>query len=177
MRNQTVGNPRSSFEFTCQRASGELICAEIGVNVGTNSKAMCKSGMVKKLICIDSYSPYHDDSEYYSRESLDVFKKRAVDTLSIYPEIVVWHFEDSIEVSKKFIDGYFDYIYIDGDHSYEGVKKDIEAWYSKVKKNGILAGHDYIDFKTGLRKAVDEFVKLKGLVLKIEEIDWMVICK
>jgi hypothetical protein len=177
MRDQTAGNTRASFEFACTRAGGELICAEIGVNVGTNAKAMCASGMAKKLICVDPYSPYHDDSEYHNQERLDSFKKRAIDTLSIYPEIVVWHFEDSVGASKKFADGYFDYVYIDGDHSYEGVKRDIEAWYPKVKKNGILAGHDYINFKIGLRKAVDEFVKSKGLILEIEEIDWMVVCK
>ncbi len=36
-----------------------------------------------------------------------------------------------------------DFVFIDADHSYEAVKKDIEAWWPLVKDNGILGGHDY----------------------------------
>jgi hypothetical protein len=35
-----------------------------------------------------------------------------------------------------------DFVYIDGDHSIEGVTSDIETWYPKVKKGGLLGGHD-----------------------------------
>jgi hypothetical protein len=44
---------------------------------------------------------------------------------------------------KTFNDEYFDIIYIDGDHSYEGVLRDLKLSYNKVKKNGIICGHDY----------------------------------
>jgi predicted O-methyltransferase YrrM len=37
-----------------------------------------------------------------------------------------------------------DFVYIDGNHSYESCKKDIEIWLPKVKKGGIIAGHDYL---------------------------------
>ena len=38
----------------------------------------------------------------------------------------------------------FDLIFLDGDHSYEGCKRDIEKWWPRVKnKTGILAGHDF----------------------------------
>lgn len=167
---------RPSFEFAVNRANRELICAEIGVQVGGNAKAMCASGMAKILVCIDPYSPTHDDEEIITQELQDSFKKRAIDTLSPYP-FVKQVFKDSVEAAKEFADGYFDYVYIDGDHTYEGVKRDLEAWFSKVKKNGIFAGHDYIGFKIGLRKAVDEFTKEKGLSLMIEQTDWMVVCK
>ena len=36
-----------------------------------------------------------------------------------------------------------DFVYIDGDHSYEGVKKDFKIWYNKVRTGGIVGGHDY----------------------------------
>jgi hypothetical protein len=49
----------------------------------------------------------------------------------------------SAEASKDFPDNFFDLVYIDADHSYEAVRKDIQTWISKVKNYGIIAGHDW----------------------------------
>ncbi|MDO7614155.1 MAG: class I SAM-dependent methyltransferase [Crocinitomicaceae bacterium] len=49
----------------------------------------------------------------------------------------------SAEASKGIPDNYFDFIYIDGDHSDEGIRKDISSWLPKLKKGGYFAGHDY----------------------------------
>lgn len=48
----------------------------------------------------------------------------------------------SVERAKDFEDEFFDYIYIDADHTKEAVLEDLKAWYPKVKKGGIIAGHD-----------------------------------
>lgn len=49
----------------------------------------------------------------------------------------------SEKATKQFSNGYFDFIFIDGDHSYESVKQDIEMWLPKLKEDGVLAGDDY----------------------------------
>ena len=49
-----------------------------------------------------------------------------------------------------------DLIFIDADHSYEWVKRDINALYPKVRSGGILSGHDYGNENIGVKKAVDE---------------------
>lgn len=64
----------------------------------------------------------------------------------------------SSEVTWQFEDESFDLIYIDAAHEYEFVKKDIEACLSKLKKNGIVSGHDYRDNHQGVMTAVNEFV-------------------
>jgi hypothetical protein len=46
-------------------------------------------------------------------------------------------------------------VFIDGDHSYEGVKKDLNNYYSKVKTGGIFSGHD-INLQS-VQQAVREF--------------------
>lgn len=56
--------------------------------------------------------------------------------------------------AKKFEDKSLDFIFIDADHSYSGVKKDIDAWYPKVKMGGLISGHD-IDM-VDVKRAVDE---------------------
>ena len=68
----------------------------------------------------------------------------------------------SVEAAKDFADGSVDIVYIDANHTYEEVKKDIEAWLPKVKKGGIISGHDYGGWE-GVTRAVNEAFPL-GIV-------------
>ena len=53
------------------------------------------------------------------------------------------HASDSADVLESFPDGYFDWIYIDAQHRYEGVKRDTDAARRKVKPGGVLVFNDY----------------------------------
>lgn len=74
----------------------------------------------------------------------------------------------------------FDFVYIDADHSYNGVSRDIRLWWPLVKPGGYLAGHDYCEWpshpvKMGVIPAVDEFVAANGLTVHVDgETDWFV---
>jgi SAM-dependent methyltransferase len=57
--------------------------------------------------------------------------------------VVVLHEDDSAATLARLPDGECDFVYIDGDHSYDGVKRDIEAVRSKVKPDGFLLFNDY----------------------------------
>jgi predicted O-methyltransferase YrrM len=50
---------------------------------------------------------------------------------------------DSFDRANDFEDGSIDFVFLDANHSYEFISKDIAAWLPKIKKGGILAGHDY----------------------------------
>jgi hypothetical protein len=68
-------------------------------------------------------------------------------------------------------DGYFDAIYIDGDHSPDGVRIDLEISRKKVKENGWIFGHDYErhptrgnpDVRGSTKEVVDQFCKKYNL--------------
>lgn len=62
----------------------------------------------------------------------------------------------SWEAAALFEDNSLDFVFVDADHQYESVKKDIIAWYPKLKAGGIMAGHDYIS-KFGVAEAVNSF--------------------
>jgi len=50
------------------------------------------------------------------------------------------------ELIDLFEDESLDFIYIDANHSYDYVKADMDMWYPKLKKGGLFAGHDYLNF-------------------------------
>jgi len=50
---------------------------------------------------------------------------------------------NSLIASASFPDDSLDWVYIDAGHSFEEVKADYEAWFPKVRKGGIISGHDY----------------------------------
>ena len=60
------------------------------------------------------------------------------------------------EAAGLFKDESLDAVFIDADHSYEAVKMDIENWMPKVRKGGMLAGHDYNSAWPGVIRAVNE---------------------
>jgi len=62
------------------------------------------------------------------------------------------------EAAGLFKDESLDAVFIDADHSYEAVKMDIKNWMPKVRKGGILAGHDYNSAWPGVIRAVNEIL-------------------
>ena len=65
-----------------------------------------------------------------------------------------------------------DFVFIDASHEYDDVKKDILAWYPKIKKGGIIAGHDFTTFD-GVRQAVDELIINKGMNYVLKNSYWI----
>ena len=65
----------------------------------------------------------------------------------------------------------FDLVFLDGDHSLEGVAADIEAWWPKVKPGGWLGGHDWSNpnpkFNFGVDEAVTRWVEREGMDLQL----------
>jgi len=63
---------------------------------------------------------------------------------------------NSFDRAKEFEDGSIDMVFIDANHTYEYVTRDIAAYLPKMKKGGIMAGHDYNEHHPGVMQAVQE---------------------
>ena len=74
------------------------------------------------------------------------------------------------EAAQYFDDSSVDVVFVDGGHSYEVVKADILAWLPKVKKGGIISGHDFNAWE-GVNKAVTEIF---GTPHKVENDCWFI---
>jgi hypothetical protein len=64
--------------------------------------------------------------------------------------------------------GTLDFVYIDAAHAYEHIRKDIAVWAPRVRKGGLIAGHDYLDGdlscgEFGVKRAVDEWAQQHSL--------------
>lgn len=78
--------------------------------------------------------------------------------------------EDAYKIYPNF---YFDCIYIDGAHFYEPLKQDILNWIPKIKKNGILVGHDI--YMVDINAAVNELFREYGIVEKVyPDSSWLI---
>lgn len=144
--------------------------AEIGVAEGKFSECILKINRPKNLHLVDPWE--HQEEARFSKDPSNVNQneqnKRFKAVRKKFAEYsgVRIHRGYSLDVVKSFPEHYFDWIYLDANHSYEVVKADLEAWYPKVKKNGIIAGHDYTQkpyFPMGVIQAVDEFIKENNL--------------
>ena len=69
----------------------------------------------------------------------------------------------SADASREFDNGFFDFIYIDGDYSYEGAKANLNLWWPKAKDGAIFSGYNYVTKRkhVDVVRAVNEFVKEK----------------
>jgi predicted O-methyltransferase YrrM len=74
------------------------------------------------------------------------------------------------EAAQYFEDGSVDCLFIDAGHSREAVKADIEAWLPKMKRYGIMAGHDFHAWE-GVNQAVTEVF---GAPHKVENDCWFI---
>jgi predicted O-methyltransferase YrrM len=67
------------------------------------------------------------------------------------------HTIDSIAAARQFGDQSFDFVFLDTIHLYEQTKRELEAWWPKVKTGGVFAGHDHTAEFPGVEKACREF--------------------
>jgi len=73
---------------------------------------------------------------------------------------------ESVQVATEYEDNYFDFVFIDAEHSEAALAYDIVAWYPKVKPGGWLCGHDYGHKRfPGVKIAVGKFIESSGLQL------------
>ncbi|NJO18194.1 MAG: class I SAM-dependent methyltransferase [Thioploca sp.] len=152
--------------FLLKEMPRNSICAEIGTYDGNFARKILYFTNPKQLHLIDPWvdswhdgSPHQDEMNNRYQNVLKRFNRE------INLGQVIINRGYSHEVCNNFEDNYFDWIYIDGNHQYEFVKKDLELYYPKVKVGGFITGDDYYGkgnwWQDDVKKAVDEFIATK----------------
>ena len=123
---------------------GFRVGVEVGVQYGGSAEMFCTVNPQLHLTCIDPYLPYprlnrrspkpatfEDASKFLSRFNVTMVKKK------------------SMEVVDSFRDGSLDFVHIDADHSFDCAMQDFIGWVPKVRKGGLILGHDYFAINWG----------------------------
>ena len=150
----------------------DLVGLEIGVDEALNTLNILKNLKIKKLYLIDPYLPV----EYESGIKMDwsKHKKTAMGRLESYKDKIKFIVKSDIDAVDD-VPNNLDFVYVDANHDYKYVKRDIELYYPKVKVGGIFGGHDFSTTSLGCCRAVIEFTNKEKLKLYGKEWDWWVI--
>lgn len=142
------------------RAVTPRLGAEIGTHRGKNAASMLARMPNLILFMVDPYGGDPENSPFYAEcvaETAFAAERR---------RIVHKHSPGAAEI---FPNDYFDFVFVDGDHSFQSALDDFYAWWPKVKSGGWLFGHDYQhpqekELGWGVTEAADEFcVAVTGL--------------
>lgn len=145
--------------------------AEVGVHVGDFSARVLEAVSPTKLHLVDPWR--HESSEVYReawyggqvKDGQAMMDARYAEVChrfrhEIQSGVIEVHRGDSADVLAGFPAGSLDWIYIDGNHLYEFVRRDLELAFAKVKPLGLILGDDYGEghwWQGGVKRAVDEF--------------------
>lgn len=140
------------------RATG--VGVELGVAAGAYSETLLERSGLSLLYSIDRWADHHDEAEMHAAEQrLSRFGSRS--------RIIRSTFADALSL---FPDGWFDFIYIDGyAHTGQDNGKTLADWWTKLKRGGMFAGHDYCPQYQPTIDAVDRFIAAHGLCLHITD--------
>lgn len=139
-----------------------------GVEVGSY-KGLYANQILKhwtgKLFLVDIWRPmdnsiYNDSSNQFNYEEII---SECCHNIRNHEDRCFMIRSNSENAATLFEDGSLDFVYIDANHKYEYVKQDISLWYPKVRKGGILAGHDYCNMDWYADKAYTENGKDKHI--------------
>lgn len=143
----------------------------VGIEIGTcraESTAFLleKCPNIQRIFTVDPYKAYDDWNGEITQETVDRFMKIAKANLKPYKDRVRMIRETSNEATNNFTGTLVDFIFVDGDHSYEQTLADCEAYYPFLKEGGLFCGHDYSSIEA-VARAVTDFREKHGITSPI----------
>ncbi len=130
-----------------------LTGVEIGVYKGIHAKYILRKMNIKKLYLVDIYK-----------------KKEIEKRIGKFCNFVF--IENSSLKASKDIPNELDFVYIDSNHNYDGVLLDIETYLPKVRKGGIIGGHDFGNPLEEVTRAIAEYVTKNNIKMFFKDRDW-----
>mgnify|MGYP000418634725 CR=1 FL=1 len=141
--------------------------AEVGVWTGENSLELLKTFPELELSMVDDYRSESTDEgnnrlQSKTQVDFDEAKRVAQANTEQYKHRRFIIHKSSVRAAKSYQYHGLDFVFLDADHSYESVRRDLNAWHSRVRVGGIMCGHDYNgrgdrSGRFGVKRAVDEF--------------------
>jgi len=147
---------RHSIKVIKQQYNKPLVGVEIGTSYGCHAITLLKTLNIKHLYLVDPYKSYNNLTgvETMSFDELYNYTKKRLSKFNKHTFVRKTSSDAVNDIPNK-----LDFVYIDGNHYYDFVKKDLEAYYPKVRVGGMICGHDFNI--PDVAKAVTEFATIK----------------
>lgn len=145
------------YRYASKVKDGGFI-VDIGTAAGGSAFIMALAS--KPKVQVFTIDPVQNDNFLFMRNALGLEKK-----------LVFWN-GDSKDVYGHFLDTDIDMLFIDGVHSYQGVKDDYETFGSRVKKGGIVAFHDIFLYDNTIGAYVKSIAETEFSKREIVDDDW-----
>lgn len=160
---------RPMVDFIINNMDAPLVGVEIGVRFGWNAETMMEALPIERLYCVDPYEDYIDGD---GRKKYADGYRAAHSRLKKYGGKVQFILERSSVAVDKLPDN-LDFVYIDGNHTYPYVKKDIEMYWPKIRDGGVLGGDDfYAQFMDVVRAVMKMSEKYGVDICHGDGVDW-----
>ena len=139
----------------------DMTMIEIGSYIGESTVLFAEH--FKHVLSIDPFlNDYDENDDACKFADFEIVYKKFTENISKHHNIT--HIRklscDAIEHIKDKVD----FVYIDGLHTYDQVKKDIANYRKIIKENGVIGGHDYSEGWPDIIKGVDESIGKPDMV-------------
>lgn len=174
-------NNKHSRDFLMKMMPKDSVGVEIGTWMGAFPQRFLEVNKPKKMYLIDPYKHFEQfDRSCYGGNDMD--QKKMDDIYEFVANLFKKQIENgrieilrntSDNVVSQFEKDSLDWVYIDGNHSYDFVKQDLANYFPKIKSGGFITGDDYGVkgwWNNGVKKAVDEFVNQKKGKVRLVQI-------
>lgn len=112
---------------------------ELGSAGGESMSIFSDSNIIRSIVCVDIWQAYPELECEFDKKMTSKVKKLKMDVT---------------EAVKLYDDKSFDFIYIDADHAYSSISRDIDMWLPKTRR--YIGGHDYTWKLNGVIQSIYE---------------------
>ena len=142
---------------------------EIGSHMGESTMLFASTQLFSEVHALEPFDG-NEEFNYLFDYEWDYIESEFRINTRIHKDIITLHKDYSWKLVDKFEDNSMDLIYIDGEHTKEDVTRDLKLYLPKLKKGGIIAGHDYHEVWPGVKDAVNKLVG--GPEMVYEDTSW-----
>lgn len=156
-----------------------VVGVEIGTCLGVTAELFLKElPTLATLFCVDHYPAFIDwNGTVMSEDRQACMKEHAAKRLGVYGDRASLNYMTSEQFAESFkkqtVYPFLDFIFVDGDHSFEGVLKDFQMYWDRVRPGGIFAGHDW-NIPT-VQAAIQQFFPDQTKVHQVANDGWYII--
>lgn len=144
--------------------------AELGVAFGGHSEQILENTRIEKLYGVDLYQNYGNTTDAFFWDGIS-YQQKNYDDLYEFTLNRMSQFGDRFTLIRKSttdassdVQEELDFVFIDALHTDEGVTEDLNHWFPKIRKGGMISGHDYNHSNfPGVSDAVNRFAEQNGL--------------